>query len=79
MNEYAKLRRSQNIRYLKILPYESLECPQKLNQTFRALTIRVLDHVNNFHLKVGERYFIIGYYNYLSWKQEFEAWNLTKI
>ena len=79
MNEYTKLRRSQNVRYLKILPTESLECPNKLNHTFRALTVRVLDYLYDFHLKIGDRYFIIGYYNYYSCKQEFEAWNLTTI
>ncbi|XP_046802231.1 uncharacterized protein LOC111678928 [Lucilia cuprina] len=79
MNEYSKLRQTQNFRLLRILPAESIESPHQLNKIFRSLTVRVLDHVFDCKLELGNRYLIIGHYNYISQKQEFEAWNLTII
>lgn len=79
MSEYSKLRHTQNSCLLRILPASSVECPRKLNQVFRALTVRVLDHVCNCPLLLGDRYLITGYYDYSPQKQEFQAWNLTTI
>lgn len=77
MNEYTKLRYSQNYYLLRILPVESIEPPRKLNKIFRAVTVRASEHVFDCQLTLGDRYLVTGYYNYLSQKEEFEAWNLS--
>ncbi|XP_013110291.2 uncharacterized protein LOC106089073 [Stomoxys calcitrans] len=79
MSEYSKLRHTQNYCLIRILPAAAVETPRKLNQIFRALTIRVFDHVHDCPLLLGNRYMITGYYNYTHYSQEFQAWNLTTI
>lgn len=79
MKEYPKLRYTQNSQLLRILPAESIETPKIPNKIFRAVTVRVAEHVFDCPLKLGERYSIIGHYNYFARKEEFEAWHLTTI
>lgn len=79
MSEYSKLRHTQNYCLIRLLPAASVETPRKLNQVFRALTIRVLDHVHDCSLLLGNRYVVTGFYSYSFYSQEFEAWNITTI
>lgn len=79
MNEYSKLRHIQTYCLIRILPAASVETPRKLNQIYRALTVRVLDHVHDCTFLLGARYVITGYYEYTQQTQEFQAWNVTTI
>ncbi|GBO99960.1 hypothetical protein EVAR_103879_1 [Eumeta japonica] len=70
MKEYSKLRYTQNFQLLRILPAESIESPKEPNKIY-AITVRALEHVFDCQLKLGERYSIIGHYNYFARKEEF--------
>ncbi|XP_036318100.1 uncharacterized protein LOC118733037 [Rhagoletis pomonella] len=76
MNEYPKLRVTENYRLLRILPPECIETPRILNKIFRALTVQAREHVYDCDLRLGNLYKIIGFYDYTRPGQLFQAWSI---
>lgn len=79
MSEYPRLRCTRNYRLLRILPAAAVETPNKRNQIFRSLLVKVKEHIHDCTLVLGKRYLITGYYVYKKKSQEFQAWNLNAI
>uniref|UniRef100_A0A1B0FGR9 Uncharacterized protein n=1 Tax=Glossina morsitans morsitans TaxID=37546 RepID=A0A1B0FGR9_GLOMM len=64
MSEYPRLRCTRNYRLLRILPAAAVETPNKRNQIFRSLLVKVKEHIHDCTLVLGKRYLIAGYYVY---------------